>query len=226
MDFPFANPRLAPSTLFYHLIPKVFVIDELPTDIDAAKALHRALARSDRDALWSGLGAAAAVGVAARYMMSPKLVARTGIGTVVASYVPVGSEIDPRSLMDRIAARGSRLCLPDVIAPDAPLEFSSWSMTDVLRTGAYGISVPEADAVVVTPDLLLVPMLAFDRRGFRLGYGGGFYDRTIAALRGTKDILTVGLAFSGQVRDDLPTGPHDMRLDWIVTESAALRVSG
>ena len=69
-------------------------------------------------------------------------------------------------------------------------------------------------------------MLAFDRRGYRLGYGGGFYDRTMARLRETSDILSVGLAFSGQVRDDLPVGPHDMRLDWIVTESAALRVSG
>jgi 5-formyltetrahydrofolate cyclo-ligase len=68
-------------------------------------------------------------------------------------------------------------------------------------------------------------MLAFDRAGHRLGYGGGYYDRTIAALRTEKEITTVGLAFSGQVRDDLPVGPHDMRLDWIVTESAALRVA-
>ena len=89
-----------------------------------------------------------------------------------------------------------------------------------------GIPVPDADADVMSPDLLLVPILAFDRHGFRLGYGGGFYDRTIARLRETQGILTVGLAFSGQVRDDLPVGPHDMRLDWIVTESAALRVSG
>ncbi len=73
--------------------------------------------------------------------------------------------------------------------------------------------------------MILVPILAFDRRGYRLGYGGGYYDRTIAALRETKAALTVGLAFSGQVRDDLPAGPHDIRLDWIVTESAALRVT-
>ncbi|MDE0780753.1 MAG: 5-formyltetrahydrofolate cyclo-ligase [Alphaproteobacteria bacterium] len=188
--------------------------------------MHRSSARADRDALGSGFGAAAAAGVATRFMKSPELVARTGIGTVVAGYMPIGSEIDPRSLLDRIAARGSGLCLPDVIAPDALLEFRTWSTTGALRTGAYGIPVPKTDAAVVSPDLLLVPMLAFDRRGFRLGYGGGFYDRTISALRGAKGILTVGLAFSGQVRDDLPIGPHDIRLDWIVTESAALRVSG
>jgi len=198
----------------------------LPTDIDAAKAQHRAEARANRDAPGSGLGAAATTGVAARFMTTPELVGRTGIGTVIAGYMPIGSEIDPRILMERLARRGSELCLPDVVVPDAPLAFRSWTAGAPLRTGAYGISVPEADAEVVTPDLLLVPMLAFDRRGYRLGYGGGFYDRTMARLRETSDILSVGLAFSGQVRDDLPVGPHDMRLDWIVTESAALRVSG
>ena len=95
-----------------------------------------------------------------------------------------------------------------------------------LQSGAYGIQVPGHAAEPVSPDLLLVPMLAFDRRGHRLGYGGGFYDRTIAQLRTLKEIVTVGLAFSGQVRDDLPAEAHDMRLDWIVTESAALRVAG
>jgi 5-formyltetrahydrofolate cyclo-ligase len=159
-------------------------------------------------------------------MTSPELVERTGIGTVIAGYMPIGSEIDSRVLMERLAGRGSELCLPDVVAAEAPLQFRRWSANELLTAGAYGIPVPDADADVMSPDLLLVPILAFDRHGFRLGYGGGFYDRTIARLRETQGILTVGLAFSGQVRDDLPVGPHDMRLDWIVTESAALRVSG
>ena len=173
----------------------------------------------------SGLGAAAAAGVAARFMSTAELVAQTGIGTSISGYMPIGSEIDPRTLMRHLSARGSTLCLPDTNTPDAPLSFRRWDVGDDLQTGSFGIRVPSGDADHLRPDLLLVPMLAFDRAGHRLGYGGGYYDRTIAALRTEKEITTVGLAFSGQVRDDLPVGPHDMRLDWIVTESAALRVA-
>jgi 5-formyltetrahydrofolate cyclo-ligase len=204
---------------------KVRAIATPPDHIDAEKFRHRSAARANRDALSSGLGAAAATGVAARFMTETELVTQTGIGTVIAGYMPIGSELDPRGLMEQLAARGSGLCLPDVVAPDAPLAFRRWEPGAPLRGGAYGIQVPPADAEQVLPDMILVPMLAFDRRGYRLGYGGGYYDRTIAALRETKAVLTVGLAFSGQVRDDLPAGPHDIRLDWIVTESAALRVT-
>lgn len=147
-------------------------------------------------------------------------------GANVAGYMPMRSEIDPRLLMDRLAARGSVLCLPDVVAEGTPLAFRRWMPEDPLDKGRYGISVPVPDAEELVPDLVLVPMLAFDREGHRLGYGGGYYDRTIAGLRERGDVLAVGLAFSGQVRDDLPVGPHDMHLDWIVTESAALPVSG
>lgn len=224
MDFPLANLRLAPSNLF-SLCLKVCTIDTPPDDIAAEKSRHRAAARSDRDALSSGLGAAAATGIAARFMTAPALVAQTGIGTVIAGYMPIGSEIDPRGLMGQLATRGTGLCLPDVVAPGVPLTFRRWAPGDTLRSGAYGIAVPSPDAEEVQPDMILVPMLAFDRRGYRLGYGGGYYDRTIAALRETKNVLAVGLAFSGQVRDDLPVGPHDVRLDWILTESAALRVT-
>lgn len=224
MDFPFADLRLAPSN-FSSPVLKVCAIATPPDDIVAEKALQRAAARADRDALNSGLGAAAATGVAARFMTEAALVAQTGIGIMIAGYMPIGSELDPRGLMERLAARGSGLCLPDVTMPGAPLEFRRWSPGETLRSGAYGIDVPMPDAEEAQPDVILVPLLAFDRRGYRLGYGGGYYDRTIAALRETKTVLAVGLAFSGQVRDDLPIGPHDVRLDWVVTESAALRVT-
>lgn len=225
MDFTFAHLHLAPSTLSLSDV-KVDVINETPADIDVEKTRIRAAARADRDALSSGLGLAAAVGIAARFMSKPELVVQTGIGTSISGYMPIGSEIDPQTLMRQLSARGSMLCLPDVGTPDAPLNFRRWDFDDDLKSGAYNIQVPAGDADVVHPDLLLVPMLAFDRGGHRLGYGGGYYDRTIAALRAGKEITTVGLAFSGQVRDDLPREPHDMRLDWIVTESAALRVVG
>lgn len=195
------------------------------SDIDTEKSKLRADARANRDALASGLGAAAATGIAARFMSEPELAARTGIGTVVSGYMAIGSEIDPATLMQKIAARGSRLCLPVVVSPGAPLLFRRWAKGDGMETGAHAIPVPGADAEELVPDLLLVPLLAFDRQGRRLGYGGGYYDRTIAALRAEKEILAVGLAFSGQLRDDMPVGPHDAPLDWIVTESAALRVT-
>lgn len=136
------------------------------------------------------------------------------------------SEIDPRLLLNRLGEAGAVLCLPDVVAEGTPLEFRRWTPHDRLDSGRFGTSVPAQSAEVLVPDLVLVPMLAFDREGHRMGYGGGYYDRTIARLREDGDVLAVGLAFSGQVRDDLPVGPHDMRLDWIVTESAALPVTG
>ena len=194
------------------------------SDKDSEKPNVRASARANRDALASGLGAAASAGIAARFMSEPDLAVRTGIGTAVSGYAPIGSELDPRTLMQKIAERGSTTCLPVVVDVDAPLAFRRWQTGEALETGAYGIPIPQARADMVVPDLLLVPMLAFDRRGHRLGYGGGYYDRTIAALRADGDILAVGLAFSGQLRDDIPAAAHDMTLDWIVTESAALRI--
>jgi 5-formyltetrahydrofolate cyclo-ligase len=201
-------------------------IHDAADELDERKAAVRADARANRDALAAGLGAAAAAGVAARFMSNDTLRAWAGAGCTVSGYLPIGSEIDPRALLGRIADAGAALCLPDVVAPDAPLAFRRWRPGDPVSAGTYGTSVPGPDAEPLAPDLLLVPLLAFDRGGHRLGYGGGYYDRTIAALRGEWDILAVGLAFSGQVRDDLPVGPNDARLDWIVTESAALPVVG
>ena len=118
----------------------------------------RASARDARDALASGLGAAAATGIAARFMSSP--LSALAAGTIVAGYMPMRSEIDPRLLMDRLAAAGSVLCLPDVVAEGTPLAFRRWVPDDPLDTGRYGISVPSPDADEMVPDLVLVPMLA------------------------------------------------------------------
>lgn len=201
-------------------------IHDSTPDIDARKAQVRAQARDARDALASGLGAAAATGIAARFMASPLHDIAVHAGAAVAGYMPIGSEIDPRLLMLRLAAAGAVLCLPDAVAEETPLEFRRWAPDDLLDTGRFGISVPARDAEILDPDLVLVPMLAFDRQGRRLGYGGGYYDRSLARLRAAREVLAVGLAFSGQVRDDLPAGPHDVRLDWIVTETVAQPVSG
>lgn len=223
MDFPFADPRLAPST------PppprRTRLIPDQDSEIDERKARVRAMARDARDALSSGLGAAAATGVAARFMTSPVLADHAGSGSVVAGYLPIGSEIDPRLLMDRVAGNGAALCLPVVVERGEPLVFRRWLPGDRLEPSAFGTMAPPGSAETLVPDVVLVPMLAFDRGGHRIGYGGGYYDRTLARLRAGGDVLAVGLAFSGQVRDDLPVGPNDSRLDWIVTESATLSVA-
>lgn len=203
------------------------LIRDSTSDNEAFKAKLRAEAREKREALASGVGAAAVTGLAARFMASP--LASFAAGSVVAGYLPIHNEIDPRLLMTRLSALGATLCLPDVVDEETPLTFRRWALDETLGIGRFGISVPEPNAQEVVPDLLLVPMLAFDREGRRLGYGGGYYDRTIARLRAagdwpTEGVLAVGIAFSGQVRDDLPNAEHDMRLDWIVTESSALPV--
>ncbi|WBQ09720.1 5-formyltetrahydrofolate cyclo-ligase [Hyphomonadaceae bacterium ML37] len=143
--------------------------------------------------------------------------------SVVAGYHAVRSEIDPAPLMETFWCEQARLALPCVTAPDAPLAFRAWAPGDALETGAYSIACPQPRAPVLTPDLVLVPLLAFDHMGRRLGYGGGFYDRTIAALRAAGDVQVVGLAYSAQRLTRVPSAAHDMRLDWIVTEHGALK---
>ena len=144
---------------------------------------------------------------------------------IVAGYMPIGSEIDCLPLLNRLAAAGVALCLPVVVAPNAPLIFRRWTSDDSLVTGSFGISEPTKSALEVTPQVLLVPMLAFDRQGHRLGYGGGYYDRTLKALRtaddGGDDVLAIGVAFAGQLRDKVPVSGSDQPLDWILTEVGA-----
>ena len=148
---------------------------------------------------------------------------------IVSGYMPIGSEIDCLPLLNRLAAAGVPLCLPVVTAPDTPLIFRRWAPDDPLVTGWFGISEPAAAAPEVTPHVALVPMLAFDRQGQRLGYGGGYYDRTLKALRaasdGGDDILAIGVAFAGQLRDKVPVSGSDQPLDWILTEIGAYCVA-
>lgn len=113
--------------------------------------------------------------------------------------------------------------LPVVIAKGEPLQFRSWQAGEPLIEGNFGIETPPETAVNVFPDVLLVPMLAFDRQGYRLGYGGGFYDRTIAKLRKLKPVTAIGVAYAAQEMLDLPSGEHDEPLDWILTEKGQMK---
>lgn len=144
-------------------------------------------------------------------------------GAVLAGYWPIGDEADVRPLLDAWTARGFPAALPLVAAKDAPLLFRRWRPGMTLEAGPHKTFHPPASAGEVEPRVLLVPLLAFDGRGGRLGYGGGYYDRTLAALRGAgKQVLAVGVAFAAQEVLDLPMENHDQRLDWLITERGAL----
>jgi 5-formyltetrahydrofolate cyclo-ligase len=144
---------------------------------------------------------------------------------IVAGYRPFRDEIDPLPLMLKLAAAGARLALPVTPPRDqpSPLTFRAWTPGEALAAGGFGVDEPTGGEVV-TPDLILVPLLAFDRRGHRLGYGQGHFDRTLEALRAKGKVTAVGLAFAGQEVPELPAEPHDQALDAILTEKGYIEV--
>ncbi len=146
-------------------------------------------------------------------------------GASVSGYWPKGDELDPRPLMTRLSERGHPVGLPVVTGRNRPLTFRRWAPADQLVPAAFGLLEPGPDQPEVLPDLLLVPLLAFDRNGWRLGYGGGFYDRTVAKLQGAGRPLTVGLAYAGQAQARVPHGTTDRPMDWIATERELLATS-
>ena len=145
---------------------------------------------------------------------------------VVAGYWPFREEADPRPLMEAFAAKGHPLVIPRVAGRTAPLEFHRWIEGDPMRSNAFGITEPLTTAEIMAPSVLLVPMLAFDAAGYRLGYGGGYYDRTLTLLRSTRAVLAIGVAFAGQEVPKLPHHKHDERLDMLVTENGVRRFAG
>ena len=151
----------------------------------------------------------------------PRLLAAIDGKGPVAAYWPIRSELDPRPAMAALHAAGIALALPVVVARDAPLAFRPWAPGVALVRGTFGVSAP-VDGPSVRPATLIVPLLAFDRGGWRLGYGGGFYDRTLALMRATAPIRAVGLAFAAQEVPEVPHTVEDQRLDLIVTENECI----
>ncbi|WP_334161750.1 5-formyltetrahydrofolate cyclo-ligase [Phenylobacterium sp.] len=141
-----------------------------------------------------------------------------------AGYQPTGSEMDPRPLMRRLSETGAAAALPVAESRDAPLAFRAWDDERPLEPDAFGIPAPPPGAAPVLPDLVIAPLLAFDRRGHRLGQGAGHYDRTLANLRAVQPVFVLGLAYSGQEVEELPAEPHDERLDAILTETDYIEV--
>ena len=178
-----------------------------------AKAVLRREALARRDALPRELRAAAAEAIAARpfpLAIEP--------GAAVSGFMPMKSEINPVPLMRKLADAGATLALPVVAGKGKPLIMRAWSLGEPLASGVWGIREPKPEAPEVFPDILIVPLLAFDRRGHRIGYGAGYFDMTIAALRARKPVVAAGIAFAAQEIAEVPTTPRDARLDLVLTE--------
>src|SRR4051812_37791084 len=132
---------------------------------------------------------------------------------VVSGYWPIRCEIDPMPLLRDLAAQGAQLALPVVTGRDRPLLFRVWSGETQLLRGQLGLMEPSRQSAPVEPDIVLVPLAAFDRAGHRIGYGAGHFDRTLQQLRAAKPIVSIGLAFAVQEIETIPHLPHDVRLD-------------
>lgn len=143
-------------------------------------------------------------------------------GAIVSLYHPMKDELDTKPLAEALLERGFMIALPVTPRKRGPLTFRAFRDGDPLNPDRYGIMTPAEDAPEVRPVLIVTPLLAFTRDGGRLGYGGGFYDRTLAALRAESDVLAVGFAFAAQEVEKLPMSRTDQRLDWIVTEREAI----
>jgi 5-formyltetrahydrofolate cyclo-ligase len=143
--------------------------------------------------------------------------------TPVGAYWPIRSEVDPRPLMEALIARGQDVALSQILHPH--LSWRLWRPGDVLVKGGFGVREPGPDAPEIFPKALLVPLVAFDRRGGRIGYGKGHFDRAIAALEAQHPVLTIGLAYAVQEIDEVPVEPHDRLLDIIITEAELVRTT-
>ena len=185
------------------------------------KAELRREAMARRDALSPEARQAAAEAIAAR-----KFPLAIAPGVIVSGFMPLKSEINPLPLMRKLAGQGARLALPVVAGRGKPLVMREWVFSELLIAGVWGIREPQPEAAVVDPDILLVPLLAFDRAGHRIGYGAGYYDLTLAQRRARKLVIAAGLAFAIQEIAAIPATPRDARLDLVLTEREVIDLRG
>jgi 5-formyltetrahydrofolate cyclo-ligase len=183
--------------------------DQIPRQKEQLR--NQALAR--RDAVPAAERQAAAETIGARKF--PVAIPR---GAVVSGFMPMKSEINPLSLLKRLAAEGAKLALPVVAGRGKPLIMRAWEFGAPLDAGVWGIRQPKVDAPEIDPDILIVPLAAFDRAGHRIGYGAGYYDMTITRLRGIKPVVAVGIGFAVQEIPRVPATERDARLDLVLTE--------
>lgn len=182
------------------------------SDLAAIKAAARAAAFARRKAAHAGFRGAACGHLSA--------VLAGYRGVPLSGYLPIRTEIDPTPAMAEAAAHGP-VGVPVIIGAGLPLRFSRWQPDMVLRDGPFGAKIPLKDDFF-DPEILIVPLVAFTSQGGRLGYGGGFYDRTLQHLRARRATLAIGFAYAAQEAQDLPLEPTDQPLDMIVTENGVL----
>ena len=190
--------------------------------LDADKKTARAEATARRNAAFAAdPGAGAAL---ARRIVAQANALGLDARVAVSAYWPMREEMDVRPLMRELARMDCALALPVVMGKGKPLIFRRWRPGMVLRAGTFGLSEPDSGEPEVTPSVVFAPLLAFDRQGNRIGWGAGFYDRTLAALRGRGPALAVGVAYAAQEMAQVPAGAHDQPLDLIATEREATRL--
>ena len=144
--------------------------------------------------------------------------------TAAAVYYAQGAELDPTPLAERLAAAGVTVVLPVAQSQGGVLQFRRWTLGEALEPDGAGVPSPPAAAQAVAPQVIVTPLLAFDRQGGRLGQGGGHYDRTLSNLRAAGPVFVLGLAYAGQELDAIPMEPHDQRLDAVLTEAEYIEV--
>lgn len=197
----------------------------LDTDRAAAQAALKAalrkavLARRKDVHLASGAAAASQVLTHGLALIEPMS------GAVVSGYLPIRNELDIVPLLEALHGLGRQIALPVIVDRNGPLAFRHWRPGDGLKAAGFGLSEPLDGALELLPDILLVPLAAFDGDGTRLGYGGGYYDRTLALYRASRPVTAIGIAYDEQAVPALPREPHDQRLDWILTPSGTRKFS-
>ena len=194
------------------------------SEIVARKKELRERAQVARSQALARLGPEAARRIAAQGLDFLGAAGRAGPDTVVSGFMSMPDEIDTGPLMRWLAAEGYRLAMPVIVAKRLPLVFRAWSPDDVMGKGPWGIAEPLPDKAAVIPTVLLVPLLAFDRLGGRLGYGGGFYDRTLAGLRPNGRVTAVGVGLDALEVDAVPRLEYDEPINWILTETGPRRL--
>jgi 5-formyltetrahydrofolate cyclo-ligase len=193
----------------------------MPDRVAELKSALRRDAVARRDALPAADRVRAAEAIAARPFSVP-----VPPGTIVSGFMPLKSEINPLPLMRKLAGAGARLALPAIDRRGMPLIMRAYAIGDALAAGQWGIREPRPEAPEVAPDILLVPLLAFDRSGNRIGYGAGYYDMTIAKFRAVKSVLAIGIAYAAQEIAAVPVTPRDARLDLVLTEQETIDLRG
>jgi 5-formyltetrahydrofolate cyclo-ligase len=186
------------------------------TDQTDLKALARKAAFAARKAAHgTGLDQAANTNLLTALATHPE-------ARIVAGYMAIRTEVDPLPAMTALVAEGRRVCVPVIQGAGQPLKFLEWHPGAEMVAGPFGAMVP-AEAEALEPEVLIAPLVAFDRRGYRLGYGGGFYDRSLEGLRAKRPTRAIGFAYAAQELAEVPTEPTDQPLDGIVTEQGFVR---